>query len=45
MFEKFSMLPPKGVMFYGLPGCGKTLLAEAIATECQAYFVSIKTAR
>merc|ERR1719223_2454769 len=36
-FEKFGMSPSKGVLFYGPPGCGKT-----IANECQANFISIK---
>ncbi|KAB2611588.1 cell division control protein 48-like protein D [Pyrus ussuriensis x Pyrus communis] len=40
--EKFGMSPSKGVLFYGPPGCGKSLLAKAIANECQVNFISIK---
>jgi transitional endoplasmic reticulum ATPase len=41
-FTKFGMDASRGVLFYGPPGCGKTLLAKAIANECQANFISIK---
>ncbi|PWZ12224.1 Cell division cycle protein 48 [Zea mays] len=41
-FEKFGMSPSKGVLFYGHPGCSKTLLAKAIANECEANFISVK---
>merc|ERR1719408_305240 len=41
-FEKFGMTPSRGVLFYGPPGCGETLLGKAVASETSANFVSIK---
>lgn len=41
-FTRMGINPPRGVLLFGPPGCGKTLLAKAVATESEVNFISIK---
>ncbi|MCX5995825.1 MAG: AAA family ATPase, partial [Chloroflexi bacterium] len=41
LFEKLGIEAPKGVLLHGPPGCGKTLIARAVANETDAYFIHV----
>ena len=42
LFARVGLSAPAGVLLYGPPGCGKTLVAKAVSNESKANFISIK---
>ena len=42
LIKHLGIMPHKGVLLYGTPGCGKTLIAKAIANDIEAHFISIQ---
>lgn len=42
LYQKVGISAPAGVLMWGPPGCGKTLLAKAVANESRANFISVK---
>lgn len=41
-FRRLGVKPPSGVLLYGPPGCSKTLIAKALATESKMNFIAVQ---
>lgn len=41
-FKRLNIRPPRGLLMYGPPGCSKTMIAKALATETGLNFIAVK---